>query len=334
MRLSEAINRLGGVRVGVIGDLVADLYVSGLTERVSREAPVLIVRHECDWLRPGGAANVAANLSALGGSVRLVGLVGDDETGRRLIGSLRQNGSCGTIHCDHVIETPGRSTISKTRFIAGAKLTMRQQVLRLDRQPPEPPDDGLIGRLAEGVARADPEVDAWVVSDYGYGAFNEPLRDLMRSIAGRKPVVADSRWDLVCFGGLTVLKPNEEEARSAAARLGFCPIDEGALAAELAGRLRVGAVVLTLGNKGMVVSRDGAVTRIPAVGSDQIVDLTGAGDSVAAALAAGLAAGCDILTAARLANHAGAVVVMKEGAATASPEELRASIVRAGEDAP
>ncbi len=334
MHLLEAINRLEGVRVGVVGDLVADLYVSGLTERVSREAPVLIVRYECDWLRPGGAANVAANLSALGSSVRLVGMVGDDEPGRRLLDSLRRNGSRGVVRCDQVIQTPGRSTISKTRFIAGAKLTMRQQVLRLDRQPPEPPDDALLARLAEGVDRADRDVDAWVVSDYGYGAFNEPLRDLMRAVAGRKPVVADSRWDLVCFGGLTVLKPNEEEARSAAARLGFCPIDEGALAAELAARLGVQALVLTLGNKGMIVSRAGAVTHIPAVGSDQIVDLTGAGDSVAAALAAGLAAGCDVLTAARLANHAGAVVVMKEGAATASPEELRASIARGGEEGP
>ncbi len=334
MRLSEAIDRLEGTRVGVIGDLVADLYVSGLTERVSREAPVLIVRHEFDWLRPGGAANVAANLAALGSSVRLVGLVGDDDPGRRLIDSLRRNESRGAVHCDQVIETPGRSTISKTRFIAGARLTMRQQVLRLDRQPPEPPDEKIIARLAEGVTRVDGDVDAWVVSDYGYGAFNEPLRELMRTVATRKPVVADSRWDLISFGGLTVLKPNEEEARSAAARLGFCALDEGALAVELAARLRVGAVVLTMGNKGMVVSRAGAVTRIPAVGSDQIVDLTGAGDSVAAALAAGLAAGCDVLTAARLANHAGAVVVMKAGAATASPEELRASIVRAGEDGP
>ncbi len=178
------------------------------------------------------------------------------------------------------------------------------------------------------MAAVDPEVDAWIVSDYGYGSFDNDLRERLRQIARRKPVVADSRWELPRFSGLTLLKPNEEEAESAARQLGFCATDVGALASELALKLEARAVLVTLGNKGMILSEGGRVTCIPAVGTEQIVDLTGAGDSVAAALAAGVAAGCDFETAARLANHAGSIVVMKEGAATASPQELRDSIAR------
>lgn len=345
-RLQHAVASLAGARVGVVGDLVADVYVSGLSDRVSREAPVLIVRYEREWLRPGGAANVAANIAALGATACLIGLVGDDDIGHKLLTQLRAGGqhrdahACagdagtgagnggtkGRIDCRHILRPSGRSTISKTRFLAGAKLTQRQQVLRLDRQPPEPPDDRLVAAIAEKVAEADAEVDAWVASDYGYGSFDDRLRRMLREIAGRKPVLADSRWNLTHFTGLTLLKPNEEEARAAAHELGVCAADEGTLACELASRLEAGAVLVTLGNKGMVLSVRGNVTRIDAVGAEEIVDLTGAGDSVAATLVTAVAAGVDFETAARLANYAGSIVVMKEGAATASPEELLAAI--------
>ncbi|MEP0841391.1 MAG: bifunctional hydroxymethylpyrimidine kinase/phosphomethylpyrimidine kinase, partial [Phycisphaerae bacterium] len=212
-------------------------------------------------------------------------------------------------------------------FLAGAKLTSRQQVLRLDREPAEAPGGGLLAEIGDRIARLDGEVDAWVVSDYGYGAIGELARGLLREIAGRKPVVADSRYDTRLFAGVTVVKPNEEEAEAAARALGLSFRDEGELAAGLNAALNVKAALVTLGNKGMVLSACGRVTRIPAVGTEEIVDLTGAGDSVAAALAAALAAGADLELACRLANHAGAVVVMKEGAATASPEELRRSVL-------
>lgn len=330
-RLTEAVDALTGARVGVVGDLVADVYISGLTDRVSREAPVLIVSYESEWLRPGGAANVAANIAALGATACLVGTVGEDDVGRDLVGLLTGTSSgaspgraaAGGVECSQIIRATGRSTISKTRYLAGARLTHRQQVLRLDRQPAEPPDDEMIDRICRAVAATDADVDAWVASDYGYGGFNDKLRDLLRRIAAKKPVLADSRWDLPRFSGLTLLKPNEEEARSAAHVLGFCAADEAALATELAHALEAEAVLVTLGNKGMVLSCRGKVARIRAVGTEEIVDLTGAGDSVAATLAAAVAAGCDFESAAHLANAAGGVVVMKEGAATASPEEIK-----------
>lgn len=322
------IDRLSGARVGVVGDLVADQYVSGLTDRVSREAPVLIVRYEAEWIRPGGAANVAANIAALGATVRLIGPVGDDPVGRELARTLADDSDGAPVDCRHFVTTPGRATITKTRFLAGAKLTSRQQVLRLDREPIGRPDDAMLAGIREQIRRADDEVDAWVASDYGYGTFDEATRRLLREIARHKPVVADSRYGTFEFAGMTVVKPNEEEAEAAARKLGIEFSDESELAAGLAARLQVRAALVTLGNKGMVLSREGRTKRITAIGTEEIVDLTGAGDSVAATLSAALAAGADIETACRLANHAGAIVVMKEGAATASPAELRGSVAQ------
>lgn len=326
-QLADSIRLLAGAKVGIVGDLVADLYVSGRSDRVSREAPVLIVRHEDEWLRPGGAANVAANVAALGGVAHVVGLVGEDDPGRRLLASLSESGS---VHCGQVALVKGRATITKTRFLAGAKLTSRQQVLRLDRQPAEPPDERLLADLRARVERVDAEVDAWVASDYGYNSFDEPMRALLRKIAKRKPVVADSRWELARFTGMSVIKPNEEEAEEIARSLGFTADDTATLAARLAERLEARSALVTLGNEGMVLVTEGRTVRIPASGSDEIVDLTGAGDSVAATLTAALAGGADIEIAARLANHAGGIVVMKEGAATVSPAELAAAVERAG----
>ena len=270
---------------------------------------------------------MAANVAALGGVAHMVGLVGNDDPGRWLLASLSESGS---VRCDQVALVAGRATITKTRFLAGAKLTSRQQVLRLDRQPAEPPDERLLADLCTRVERVDAEVDAWVASDYGYGSFDEPLRALLREIAKRKPVVADSRWELAKFTGMSVVKPNEEEAEEVARQLGVRAEDAATLAARLAERLDAQSALVTLGNQGMVLVSQGRTVRIPASGSDEIVDLTGAGDSVAAALTAALASGADIETAARLANHAGGIVVMKEGAATVSPAELVAAVERAG----
>jgi len=327
-RMLEVIDRLPGARVGVVGDLVADVYVSGLSERVSREAPVLIVRYEKQWLRPGGAANVAANVAALGATAHVVGLVGDDASGRDLIKTLTGSAGDGRVDCDHVVVAPGRPTITKTRFLAGAKLTSRQQVFRLDRDPTASPGSEVLAELSARITAIDARVDAWVVSDYGYGVFDDSLCEQFRAIADRKCVLADSRWALERFMGVTAVKPNEQEAVDLARRLGFSWKDESQLAQTLADRLQVRAVVMTLGREGMVLAENGRTLRIPAWGTEEIVDLTGAGDTVAATLAAALSSGADVESASRLANVAGGVVVMKEGAATVPPHELRAAVQR------
>jgi D-glycero-beta-D-manno-heptose-7-phosphate kinase len=318
-RLMHLIGQLPGARVGVIGDLVCDIYVTGLTDRVSREAPVLIIQQEKEWVVPGCAANTAVNLASLGAQVRLVGILGDDTTADALCKKLRETG----VATDDLVQAAERHTISKTRFLAGARHTSRQQVLRLDRQPDRPPEDGLRQRLLQRFRELTSEVDAWIINDYGYESFDEALRDALADAAVHKPVVADSRYGLMDFKGVTVAKPNEQEA------LAVAGTDNIPAAARLIrDRLNVHAVLVTLGNQGMLLHRETTSERIPAAGTDEIVDLTGAGDTVAAVLTAALARNAELSDAAHLANLAGGLVVMKEGAASVTCDELRNALQR------
>ncbi|MFQ6048409.1 MAG: bifunctional heptose 7-phosphate kinase/heptose 1-phosphate adenyltransferase [Phycisphaerae bacterium] len=322
-RLSELVDRLATARVGVVGDVVADIYVTGQTQRVSREAPVVILRHERQWLLPGGAANVAANAARLGVSVQLVGLVGCDEPGQQVLAALERAG----VAAEGVVASGQQATTTKTRFLAGARHTSRQQVLRVDREPAGPPSDSLRALLRERVERLDERVGTWIVSDYGYGLFDEAFKRLLAAVARGKTVVADSRFDARGFTGVTVIKPNEEEAIAATSATDGSPQQMEQAARELAESLGLEAVLITLGNQGMLLySNDGQAELIPAVGPDQIVDLTGAGDTVAAVFTAALAAGANMSEAAHLANVAGGIVVMREGVSTVSPAELKAAI--------
>lgn len=320
---ADCIQRLRNARVGVVGDLVADIYISGLTERVSREAPVPVVRFEKEWVVPGGAANVAVNIAALDATVHAVGLVGSDRPGRNLASVLEGRG----VRTSGIVACSDRATTTKTRLLAGARHTIRQQLARLDREPESPPTPEMLAELADRVRRLNAEVDAWIISDYGYGCFDERLKGLLREIAAAKPVVADSRFGMLGFTGVTMVKPNEDEA-IAATSVGNGGLESMRMAAsELIERLDVQAVLVTLGNQGMLLQqRDGAAEHVPAVGTDEIVDLTGAGDTVAAVLTTALAAGVPMLDAVRLANCAAGVVVMKEGAASASRDELLAMV--------
>jgi len=318
-RLGRQVERLAGARVGVVGDLVADIYISGLTERISREAPVPVVRFEHQWLVPGCGANVAVNAASLGAIVHVVGLVGEDEAGHDLASTLAAKG----VATEGIVFRSDRPTTSKTRLLAGARHTIRQQLARLDRAP-SAPSESMRAALMEQVRRLDDRVGAWVISDYGYQCFGPELKDVMRSIARRKPVLADSRFDTLGFHGVTVIKPNEEEAIQATSISNGGIEQMKSAARELSRRLDVAAVLITLGNQGMLLyERDQSPQHIPAVGTDEIVDLTGAGDTVAAVLTTGLAAGVGMLDAARLANCAASVVVMKEGAAAVTPAELK-----------
>jgi rfaE bifunctional protein kinase chain/domain len=322
-QLGRQVERLASARVGVVGDLVADVYISGLTERISREAPVPVVRFESQHLVPGCGANVAVNIASLGAQVFVAGLVGKDPEGRDLVGVLEGRG----VRTDGVVFCSGRPTTSKTRILAGARHTIRQQLVRLDREPPEPPAESMRAELLERVARLDEKVDAWVISDYGYQCFDPPLKDAFAGIAARKPVLADSRFDTLGFPGVTVIKPNEEEAMQATSIRNGGLEEMQRAAAELSRRLGVRAVLITLGNQGMLLhERDRAPEHIPAVGTDEIVDLTGAGDTVAAVFTAALACGAAMIDAARLANCAAGVVVMKEGAASVTPAELMEAV--------
>ncbi len=306
-------------RVLVVGDLVADHYIYGQTERVSREAPVLIVRYESAEVKAGAGANAAANVRSLGGQVTAIGLLGRDEMGRALRAQLKGAG----IRVQ-AVSAPGVATETKTRILAGGVSTTRQQMLRLDRTRTDPLPLKVRQALTALITEEARKVDAVVVSDYGAGAVPEEARGALRKLArAGLPVCVDSRYALRSFRGVTVCKPNEPEL---AALVGRPLRSEGELleaGRALLGELDCQSLLVTRGRLGMwVIERRGTVERIAVHGSHEAVDVTGAGDTVMAAFTLGMATGASTVEAARIANVAGALAVMKPGTATVSRDEL------------
>lgn len=323
-RLPAVVRAFRGRRVAVVGDLVADEFIYGRVERVSREAPVLILRYDQTIVVPGGAGNAAANVAALGGTVALAALAGGDDVGRRLVRGLPRRVSRTAI-----LTPAGYHTPVKTRILAGGIHSAKQQVVRIDRIRSEAPSDGLRARFAAAARRAVASADAVIVSDYGSGLVTPALvHDLRRRTPKRVPFLLDSRHDTLAYRGLTACTPNESEVEQ---MLGI-EIDDDVKALERAGRTllrRTGmdAVVITRGSRGMAIFQQGQPTSHLAIyGSDEIADVTGAGDTVIATLTLAVAAGATFSEAARLANFAGGIVVMKRGTATVSADELTAAI--------
>jgi rfaE bifunctional protein kinase chain/domain len=324
-RLRALITGFTGKRIVVVGDLIADEYLYGKPARISREAPVLILRFTDREVRLGGAANAAHNVRALGATALPVGVLGRDPAGDEV---LRLFGEAG-IPCEGVSRAAGRLTPMKTRIMAGGYESTRQQVVRLDREPePSLPGD-VEARLIAAVQAAGSFADAFLVSDYGYGSVTARVFEaVIEAARGHGAIVAvDSRYDLPRFRGATAATPNEPEVEAlAGAELG----DESAL--EKAGRVVLERLdsrylLITRGSRGMaLLEREGPVTFMPIHGSDQIADVTGAGDTVISAFTVALAAGGSAVEAAWLANVAGGVVVMKRGTATVSPQELSESL--------
>jgi len=320
--LAARVRALPGRRVLVVGDFVADHYIYGQTDRVSREAPVLVVRYEHSEVKLGGGANVAANAAALGGRVTAVGVLGQDEMGRALRTAFRDAGI--RVRSPRA---PGLATETKTRILAGGVNTTRQQMLRLDRTASGPLPARARAGLASAIREAAAGADAVVVSDYGAGVMCDETRELLASLAADGlPVCVDSRYALERFRGFTVCKPNEPEL---SALTGIAIRDDASLlrAMRAAARLlRCKALVATRGRNGMAVWDGRSLELLPVHGAEEAVDVTGAGDTVIAVLSLGLAAGGSVLEAAQLANVAGGLVVMKPGTATVSHGELLAGV--------
>jgi rfaE bifunctional protein kinase chain/domain len=325
-RLGALVRGFEGRRVLVLGDLIADQFVSGEICRISREAPVMILRHERTETVPGGAANCAMNLAALGARASIVGVAGDDPAGRELLERLTGAG----VDCSGVVVTPGLRTTTKMRILAGHVHSTRQQVVRLDYDSETLRDEGLLAQVASNVRAAFEGAEAAVVSDYNYGAACgatvEPLR------RDGATVVVDSRFRMREFAGFASATPNEDEVEQVAGRR-FPDAAELADAGErLRAELGYRALLVTRGKHGMLLLEEGArPLHVEAVGSHEAVDVTGAGDTVIATYALALASGADYPTAARLANHAGGVVVLKRGTACVYPPELLASLEHEGQ---
>ena len=327
-RLKKIVEAFPKITVTVLGDLVADEYVFGEISRVSREAPVLILKHRERSVVPGGAANAANNLADLGVNVLPVGIIGDDEPGSMLLKYFRHK----RIPVSGVLKDKAYTTVTKTRILAGMTHTARQQVVRVDREPEEAPNGHLARELYLAARNYAKVSDALLVSDYGYGAATPAIVSALREKGrlGSLPVILDSRYRILQYEGATAATPNEPEVEEALGiRIGN---DWGQLVAageQVMQRMQLQSLVITRGRDGMVAfDRKHKPVDIPIFGSDQVADVTGAGDTVIAAFTAGLAAGASTEEAAQLANYAGGIVVMKRGTATVSREELLAAMDR------
>jgi rfaE bifunctional protein kinase chain/domain len=329
-RLLSLIDACAGRRVAVVGDLMADEFVYGRVERVSREAPVLILRHDATTVTAGGAGNAANNVAALGGRVLLSGLAGRDEEGRRLLDTLHPRVSRRA-----VIRASGYVTPVKTRILAGGVHSAKQQVVRVDRVANGALPADVRRRVERGARAAAASADAVLVSDYGLGTVTEALVSVLlrvaRSAAGqRKPVLMDSRYAATTFAGVTACTPNESEVEQLlGVRIGDDRDTLERAGREMLRRTKAHAVLVTRGGRGMALFEPRQPTRhIPIYGSDEVADVTGAGDTVIATMTLALAAGGTFYEAARLANYAGGLVVMKRGTATVSADELRDAVRR------
>ncbi len=331
-RLLDLIDAFDGKRVTVFGDLIVDEFIYGEISRVSREAPVLILNYSSTEIVPGGAGNAANNVAALGGIPLVVGVIGRDDPGRRLVRGLE-----GRADLTGLVRPAGHVTPTKTRILAGGIHSAKQQVVRIDRVAPPAVSEAHLRVVRSRLMKAAARSDALLVSDYGTGLVSPAVvqhgsrRATVQhgSTRRRVPVFVDSRYSLLKFRGMTACTPNESEVEQL---LGI-RIGESLRVLERAGRellrrTRAEAVLVTRGSRGMALfQRERQTVHIPIHGSDQIADVTGAGDTVIATMTLAVAAGATFEEAARLANYAGGIVVMKRGTATVSADELRVAVL-------
>ncbi|MGH9520594.1 MAG: bifunctional heptose 7-phosphate kinase/heptose 1-phosphate adenyltransferase, partial [Terriglobales bacterium] len=312
--LSHWLDKFPGLRLTLWGDMVADEFLAGEIARVSREAPVLILKHRTRTLVPGGGANAAMNLAALGVRVAVVGVCGEDETGRELRRALKRAG----VDTAALLALRGYITPTKTRILAHHAHTKPQQVVRMDREP-APLAPAIAGRLARNATRLARRSHALLLSDYGYGAVSPALAaGAVAALPAPRLACLDARFQISGYRGVTAATPNESEVEAA---LGIT-IAGDARALDAAGRrlrTRLGCqyLLITRGRDGMALFEPGRPTRwLEVHGGRQALDVTGAGDTVLAAFTAALAAGASGIEAAQIANVAGGLVVMKPGTAT------------------
>ena len=323
LALRECVEQFNTKTIVLLGDFVADEFQYGEISRVSREAPVLILKHRETQIVPGGGANAANNLASLGARVLPVTAVGDDAAGEALIAHFRRL----RVNVSAIFRVKGWTTPTKSRFLAGWAHTVGQQVLRVDYEPKSPLPDAIRKKLHQRLSASLRHAHALAVSDYGFGiATPELVQQVSGKLKRTLHVTLDARYRLHRYAkaGITSATPNEAELEAEhhmaigqntgeLARAGRATLSEMKLQSLLVTRGRHGAALFEPGDR---------VAQIPVHGSDQAVDVTGAGDTVLAAYTLALACGATPLEAAHIANIAGGLVVMKRGTATISRAEL------------
>ncbi|WP_090940234.1 bifunctional heptose 7-phosphate kinase/heptose 1-phosphate adenyltransferase [Pelosinus propionicus] len=309
----------------VIGDMVADVYLEGKISRISREAPVLILEHSEERVVPGGAANVVHNIATLSGKVYAVGVIGQDYAGQELTRILASK----TAETAGLLVDNSRPTITKTRVMAGGQATVRQQIVRIDKEKKEALSVESEQVVKEYIAIQIADMHGVVLSDYGSHTVSPDIMNYVITICREKdiPCIVDSRYNIMEYSGIPIVKQNESEA---AAAVGYEIRDQETLLSAgktILDKLDAKAVLITRGPDGMTLfEKQNKVTQISVTNKSEVYDVTGAGDTVVATMILALAAGASYEEAARLANFAAGIVVKKFGTATATPNELRQAV--------
>lgn len=319
--LIDVLQQIQGKNILVIGDMVADVYLQGIISRISREAPVLVLEQAAEKIIAGGAANVVHNVATLGGKAIAVGLIGQDSAGQGLVSILSEKG----VDTAGLFVTEQRSTITKTRIIAGGVATVSQQIVRLDKETKEPLTPEIEAELMNYLATILTQVDGVVLSDYGSGTITESIvkQIYYHCKQNNIPTIVDSRYRVLFFKGADYIKQNDAEVAAIFGR----PLDnEDALleaGAFMLKELEAKGVLITRGAKGMTLfESNGAVHEIPVSNRSEVYDVSGAGDTCVAAVILSLAADIEPALAAELSNFASGIAVRKLGTATVTKEEL------------
>ncbi len=310
----------------VIGDIIADEFIVGQPERLSREAPVLILRHQGRQILPGGGANAGNNIRSLGGEVRLVGIIGEDHPGHNLKSILEAK----KINTEGLIIDKNRPTSLKTRVLAGGDQVVKQQVVRVDHLDTDDINRDLENNLLSYVNQNLDQIDGLLLSDYGNGIFTERVKEELIKMGKEqsKFIAVDSRYDLLGFEGTTIATPNLEEVSYALKEEIEGQSDVIKAGFKLIKKLKSKYLLITQGGEGMTLfTEDGNHTHVPVANYSEVYDVTGAGDTVVGTLILALGAGADPVKAMKLANYAAGIVVRKNGVATVSPRELKEELV-------
>lgn len=320
-KLLSIIKNIQDKRVVVVGDIVADIYLHGNIERISREAPVLVLQQADEKIIAGGAANVVNNIATLGGHVSAIGLLGDDRASAGLIEILQANkaDTSGLLISDE------RTTITKTRVIAGGRATVSQQIVRIDHDNHEPMNDADEQKLFNKLQAVLPASQAVVLSDYGSGTITPAIRRMIIDYSNQNniPCIVDSRYSIRDFTGVTYVKQNDAELSAAVGMAIQNGADLIAAAKILLKEMQAKGILVTRGEQGMTLfESNGRISNIPVTDKSEVYDVSGAGDTCVAAFILAIAGDEDPALAAELANYAAGIAVRKMGTATVSMQEL------------